>query len=90
MLRITHTARPDGATLVLEGRLAGPWVAELDRCWQAAASAHDGRAVRVELHDVTHIDAAGIALLRAMHVEGATLVASGCMTHAILEEIKQH
>jgi len=84
MLRITITNRPEGVTLALEGRLAGPWVHELAGCWKTIGNAS---AICVQLDAVTFIDAAGKALLRTMHDEGAVLAASGCMTRAILEEI---
>jgi ABC-type transporter Mla MlaB component len=90
MLRITNTTRAEGVTLVLEGRLAGPWVDELARFWKGLTTPHDSRSICVQLDGVTFIDAAGKAVLRAMHEEGAAFVASGCMTRAILEEIKQH
>ena len=90
MLRITNGTRREGATLVLEGRLTGPWVDELARCWKALTATRDARSVNVDLDGVTFIDAGGRALLRAMHEEGATLAAcSGCMTRAIVEEITQ-
>ena len=86
MLKISN--RSDGATTIfdLEGKLAGPWVDELEHCWQRVVS-HD-RQVRVVLKTVTFIDAAGKTLLTAMHRQGAELVAHGCMTKAIVEEIK--
>jgi hypothetical protein len=84
MLRITMTTRPEGVTVALEGRLAGPWVRELADCWR---DVRNTAAIRIELDGVTFIDDAGKALLRTMHDEGATLAASGCMTRAILEEI---
>ena len=90
MLRITNTTRPEGVTVVLEGRLAGPWVDELALCWGTLTATHDTGSIRIHLDAVTFIDAAGKGLLRTMHEEGATLAASGCMTRAILEEIKQH
>ena len=90
MLRITNTTRPEGLTVVLEGRLAGPWVDEFARCWKALTTAQDAGSICVQLDGVTFIDGAGRALLRTMHEEGAALAASGCMTRAILEEIKQH
>jgi len=89
MLRITHTTRPEGVTVVLEGRLAGPWVGELARCWNVLTSSHDATSIRVQLDGVTFIDAAGRILLRTMHEEGAALAAAGCMTRAILDEIKE-
>jgi len=90
MLRITNTMSPERATVVLEGRLAGPWVDELARCWAALTTTHDAGSICVQLDGVTFIDVAGRALLRTMHKEGAALTASGCMTCAILEEIRQH
>jgi anti-anti-sigma regulatory factor len=89
MLRITNTTRPEGVMVVLEGRLAGPWVDELARCWKALRTTQDARSIRVQLDGVTFIDAAGKAVLRAMHEDGAAIAASGCMIRAILEEIKQ-
>ena len=87
MLRITTTIRPDGSTVGLEGRLAGPWVDELRACWRSLAATGDVRAIRIDLDAVTFIDTAGKALLWAMHEQGAVLTATGCMTRAILEEI---
>jgi len=90
MLRITSTTGPDGVTVVLEGRLAGPWVDELARCWEALTTTQDAASINVDLDAVTFIDALGKALLRTMHEEGAALAASGCMTRAIVEEITEH
>ena len=90
MLRITNTTRPEGVMIVLEGRLAGPWVDELARCWKALTATEDAGSVCVQLDAVTFIDAAGKELLRTMHEEGAALAASGCMTRAILEEIRKN
>ena len=89
MLRITITTRPDGVTILLEGRLAGPWVEELARCWKSLMAAQDGGSACVQLDAVTFVDAAGKELLRTIHEQGATLAASGCMTRAILEEIRK-
>jgi hypothetical protein len=88
MLRISVITPPDEATVTVEGRLAGPWVAELERCWRSLAAMHAPRSVRVELDAVTFIDASGKTLLGAMYAEGATLVASGCKTRALLEEFR--
>ena len=67
MLRITITTRPEGVTVALEGRLAGPWVDELARCWKALTATQDAGSVCVQLEAVTFIDAAGKELLRTMH-----------------------
>jgi ABC-type transporter Mla MlaB component len=64
-------------------------VDELARCWAAVAGTQHGGSVCVQLDGVAFIDAAGRALLRTMHEEGATLSASGPMTRAVLEEIRR-
>ena len=35
MLRITVHDKPQVLTLQLEGRLAGPWLRELEECWKS-------------------------------------------------------
>jgi anti-anti-sigma regulatory factor len=84
MLKIT--TRHEAGTLVfqLEGKLAGPWVQELERCWRSVTGT---RQSRVDLSSVTFIDADGKALLGQMHREGAELVASGCLNKCIVEGI---
>jgi hypothetical protein len=89
MLRITNTMSAERVTVVLEGRLAGPWVEELARCWAALTTNHDAGSICLQLDGVTFIDVAGKALLRTMHKAGAAFAASGCMTCAILEEIRR-
>ena len=86
MLKITN--RSDGPVTIfdLEGKLAGPWVDELEQCWQGAL--RNGGQIRVVLKTVTFIDAAGRRLLTDMHRQGTKLIADGCMTKAIVEEIK--
>ena len=86
MLRIAIVGKPDETTLTLHGRLAGPWAEELERCWKEILLGTP-RRVRVELDAVTFIDASGKALLRKIHEQGGTLVCSGCMTRAIVDEI---
>ena len=35
MLRITVHDKPQALTFQLEGRLAGPWLRELEECWKS-------------------------------------------------------
>jgi hypothetical protein len=85
MLKITTRTDPTGISLELEGRLAGPWVQELEGCWREAANSK--RSVRVLVCGVTFIDDKGRDLLVEMYRRGAELVADGCMNKAIVEEI---
>jgi hypothetical protein len=72
-------------TFRIEGRLAGPVVTELERCWQIAE--HVGpHAVRVDLCKVAEIDDAGKNLLKRMFSKGVEfVVAPHAMTHFVTE-----
>jgi hypothetical protein len=85
MLKITTQTDATGTVLELEGRLAGPWVHELEGCWRKAAAVEG--TVRVMLCAVTFIDDQGRNLLAEMYQHGAELVAEGCMNKLIVEEI---
>ncbi len=74
-------------TFELEGKLAGPWVKELELCWRSAASTQRIHPVRVDLSSVTFIDEEGKDLLGRIHREGAKLVATGCLNKCIVEGI---
>ena len=86
MLKITVQPEGQSTTLLLEGRLAGPWVEELDRCWRQISTDPEARVV-VDLHNVTFVDADGKGVLRQMRKHGAELRASGCLMRCIVEEI---
>jgi hypothetical protein len=43
VLRITTDMTERAATLILEGRLAGVWVSELERCWHTAQATRPGQ-----------------------------------------------
>ena len=87
MLKITEHKQGSEITLELEGRLAGPWVDELRETWRRTAAA--GQRVGLVLHQVSFIDAAGKTLLAEIVRSGASITAEGCMTKAIIEEVKQ-
>lgn len=74
-------------TFALEGKLAGPWVKEMELCWRSAAGTQQIYPVQVDLSSVTFIDAEGKELLGRMYREGAKLVATGCLNKCIVEGI---
>jgi anti-anti-sigma regulatory factor len=90
MLRLRTILTPDETLLVLEGRLTGPWVEELERWWARLQETGDAARVRIHLDGVTFISASGKALLARLHDDGARLTARGCMTSATIEEIATH
>ena len=89
MLKITTHIDIDSNMTVfaLEGRLIGPWVTELEQCWRTVPIGQSKPRLRVDLSGVTYIDAEGKALLAHMHHSGAELIAAGCLTKCIVEEI---
>ncbi len=86
MLKVSIHQDATRTTLELAGRLAGPWVEELRRCWAQIEPLHAGQ-VSVDLKDVTFIDEDGKALLLDVWRKGAVLQAAGCLTRCIVEEI---
>ncbi len=87
MLRITVDQHGNPIALKLEGKLKGPWVTELEHCWQSVRHDCDGKRLRVELSNVTFVEEPGKILLTEMVHSGAELVATGPMMKSILEEI---
>ena len=87
MLRITVHDSPEALTFQLEGRLAGPWVRELEKCWQRTLARQRQPVLRVDLTGVTYIDAAGKAYLKSLHCQGGEFVAADCLTKAVVAEI---
>ena len=89
MLRITVHDNPRSLTFQLEGSLAGPWLRELEECWQNALAGQHKPVLRVDLAGVTSINPAGKACLAALHLQGAEFVAADCLTKAVVAEITQ-
>lgn len=73
--------------LEVEGRLAGPWVEELERSWQTERQRTSSERILVRLAHVSFIDEAGKELLSKMFQAGAQLEGSGCMVRAIIARI---
>jgi len=93
MLRITiNEASKEAAEMILAGRVAGPWVEELDRVWQEAAPRIGSRKLTIDLRDVTYADAAGKnVLLKILSQSGAEMVAGPLqMTDLARELFNRH
>jgi anti-anti-sigma regulatory factor len=87
MLKITTLIHAESTTFKLEGRLAGPWVQELERCWESIVGTMTTHPLIVDLSAVTYVDSDGKDLLKKIHRQGTRLVASGCLTNCIVNEI---
>ena len=84
MLRITVQKGCGSATLKLEGKLAGPWVEELERVWRSGSASE---AVLVDLCDVSFVDASGKNLLAQMCHGEADFLADSPLMEQIVEEV---
>ena len=87
MLRIYIHDQVPVTSFALEGKLVGPWVEELENCWETAFAAHPGRTMLVDLADVSFIDNEGRALLARMRQKGVRLLSAGVLINAIVAEI---
>jgi hypothetical protein len=84
MLRVTIDNDASLIMFKLEGRLAGEWVAELERAWLAADRS---KLIKVDLTGVTFVDEGGKKLLGRMVEHGSCLYATDCMNRSIIEQI---
>lgn len=91
MLKITshHDPMRQDRSLIIEGRLAGPWVEELRTYCRRAFDHQDNQqpCIQIDLTGVTFIDADGKLLLTQLWQQGMELRASGCLTRCLVEEI---
>jgi outer membrane protein TolC len=85
MLRITVHQDQTKTRIEAAGKIAGPWVAELENAWHGSEA--PGRQIEIDLCQVTCVDDAGRQLLDRMHRAGSRLVARGVLMNALVEEI---
>jgi len=88
MLRIYIHDEVPVTSIVVEGKLVGPWVEELEKCWETVMAAHSRKSMLVDLMHVTFIDSEGRALLTRMRRKGAKLLSSGVLINSIVAEIE--
>ena len=89
MLRITINESPEQLAINLEGRVTGPWAAELGQIWMEAAPRLNSRAVSLDLRNVTYVDEDGKQILRQIESEtGALLIATTPWARHLVAEIR--
>jgi anti-anti-sigma regulatory factor len=77
MLRITIHETEDAMAIKLEGRIAGPWVAELGCAWAEAVPRLSSRKVFIDVCNVTYVDKSGEQALRNIYAQsGASFIAT--------------
>lgn len=84
MLMITRSEGSDlTLTLKLEGKLLGPWIGELESACGTSRVPAD--RVRLDLCDLTFVDAAGARFLAGLIRDGARVIAcSGFVAEMLL------
>jgi anti-anti-sigma regulatory factor len=85
MLRTIITEAPSEQKWTLQGRLCGPWAADLKEKWEETRSSRAGRNCVVDLEDVISVDQTGESALLEMAAEGARLIARRAYMKYILE-----
>ncbi len=72
----------------LEGRIAGPWAAELGRLWEEKAPDVAKKKLSLDLRETTFADAGGMRVLKAIYSQtGATLLTGTPWTQYLAEEV---
>src|SRR5215813_13380295 len=89
MLRITVHNDKGATRLIIEGRLMGAWVRELESCWRQATAKQPPPRILVELTDVSFVDGEGGELLKRMVASGVELIAVDLLMKALVEEITE-
>jgi len=87
MLRIYIHDEVPVTSFVLEGKLVGPWVKELEKYWESALATNASRTMLVDLAEVSFIDSEGRSLLARMRQKGVRLLSTGVLIEAIVAEI---
>lgn len=87
MLRISVEENQDALSLIVEGRLVGPWVDELKKLCQEHHAPNRGMQTTVDLCGLTAMDTRGQALLDDLLHRGATLRCSDVMNQYLVEQM---
>jgi anti-anti-sigma regulatory factor len=90
MLRITIEQSVEATLIILEGRIAGLWTAELGRTWTELAPTLGTRKLSIDLRNTTYADAGGIQALRDIYLQTAAEFVTGTpWTEYLAEQIKR-
>ena len=88
MLRITIQENENSMVIKLEGRIAGPYVAELSRVWGDRAPFPSTKKLTLDLHNVLNLDSYGRQVLREIYIQtNAELVTGTPWTQSLAQQI---
>lgn len=87
-MRITIQETDKSIEITLEGRITGPWVAELSRVWVETAPQLGKKNLSIDLRNVIYADADGKQLLRDIYSQTrAKLIANSPWAQYLAQEI---
>jgi hypothetical protein len=87
MLRISVVDSRTQRRLVLEGKVIAPWVSELRTTWKTAKTELRGRALVIDLRNITVISQEGENALLELISEGAKFRCSGVLTKHLIQQL---
>jgi len=87
MFRISTVDTRSQRTLVVEGMLVGPWVAELRTSWRNACQELGGRKLTIDLRDLTTMSRAGEDAIFDLMKEGAKFSCGNVLTKHVLQQL---
>jgi hypothetical protein len=87
MFRISIADTPSRRTLIVEGTLVGPWVAELGRTWRNASQELDRRKLVIDLRNLTAISHEGQDAISDLMKKGAKFSCDGVLTRHVLKQL---
>jgi len=91
MLRISVYEYEERVAFTLEGRVAGPWVAELSRVWVETVPQLSRKQFILDLRNVTYADTAGIEALKTIYTQShAKLITGSLWAEYLAKEITEN
>ena len=89
MFRISIADTPSRRTLIVEGTLVGPWVAELGKTWRNAGHELDGRKLVIDLCNLTVVSREGEDAIFDLMKEGARFSCGGVLISHVLKRLER-
>jgi hypothetical protein len=85
MFKISTIETRSQRTLVVEGKLIEPWIAELRTTWRDAGDGLEGRKLVINLSNLTVISSEGEDAIFDLMKQGAKFSCAGILTRHVLK-----
>jgi hypothetical protein len=88
-LRISIQENDNTIGFTLVGRIAGPWVTELEQAWNDVAARLNGKKLSLDVRDLTYSDPGGKRVLREICARTrAEFITDSDWSHHLADEIR--